>query len=173
MAMGMLGTKCGRLLLATSAAAAVGAVLSPAAQAFRPVKSLVTAPQGVAVVTGVCPFSFTSTSSLTATEIDFKNGSGQVIRTAFHATETDVFTANGVTLMGRPYHFTVQVQFDSNGNPTSIVGSGIAENMPLPGGGVFLSAGTTDLLARGDQVILAPDHGTSGNIPALCAALAG
>jgi hypothetical protein len=153
--------------------ATLGAVMCPAAQANRPLKSLVSLPPMTSQLTGVCSFPITITGSLSATEIDFRNGSGRIVRTAFHATETDVFSANGVTLVGVPYHFNVEVRFDSNGNTVSIVGNGVAEHLPLPGGGVFLSAGRTDFLARGDAFILTPDRGTGGDIPALCAALAG
>jgi hypothetical protein len=87
-------------------------------------------------------------------------------------TEQDTFSAHGKTLTGDPYRFNVDVRFDSDGNITGLFANGNAENVPLPGGGSFHTAGRIDFLAHpGDDFVLTPDQGNTGNLAGFCTAL--
>ena len=124
------------------------------------------------VVTDLCPFpvSITGTQEGYFIERQLASGGEQLI---FHGTETDVFSANGNTLVGLPYTFNVQAISDADGNFVSFDAEGIAERVPLPGGGEFFSAGRTDWMLHPDAITLVnPDNGRVGNVEGLCAALA-
>jgi hypothetical protein len=67
----------------------------------------------------------------------------------------------------------LDIPLDSDGNPTAVVATGVAEKIPLPDGTLFVSAGYVDFLDHpGVSFILSPDRGNPGNVAAFCAALA-
>ncbi len=75
--------------------------------------------------------------------------------------------------MGLPYSFHVSLVTDDNtGNLLQGSGSGAVEKVPLPDGGLFITAGRIDWTLHTDQdVVIVPDIGHSGNVAAFCAAL--
>ena len=107
------------------------------------------------------------------TEIDFLDESGNVTRIFVHATEQDIFSANGKSLTGIPYTYNVEVLFDSSGNVTHVYASGLVSKVVLPDGTLFVAAGRINVTAHpGAEFLLSPDVGTAGNVEGFCAALA-
>ena len=108
------------------------------------------------------------------TTTEFFNGEGVLTKRIAEGTERDTFSANGKTLVGDTYHFTFVSEFE-NGVLVNYHAYGVAERVPLPGGGVFIVAGRFDVLAflaGGGGFILSVDSGNSGNnLAAFCAAL--
>jgi hypothetical protein len=89
-----------------------------------------------------------------------------------HVVEQDTFTANGTTIVGLPFTFSMQFHYDSGGNLTHMYVNGVFERIPLPDGSLFISAGRVDFVDHGvPGFILSPDHGNPGNLAAFCAAL--
>ena len=90
-----------------------------------------------------------------------------------HGPEQDTFSANGKTLVGDPYQVNVIRRFE-NGARAQVDAAlhGVVERVPLPGGGLYLVAGTIDLLGQGGGAFFTVDRGNSGSgIDAFCAAL--
>ena len=124
-------------------------------------------------ISGVCAFDFMITSTAEITEIDYINASGDVTRVYFHLTEQDTFIGPGRTLIGIPYTANFEIRFDSSGALTGFVASGVVMKERLPDGTLLLSAGRLNILAHpGVTFFFTPDVGHSGNLDALCAALA-
>ena len=121
--------------------------------------------------TGICSFPLEVTSSFRGHEVDFFDKSGALIRANVHVVEQDTFSANGKTLVGEPFTFNIFFSFDENGEPTAVLARGVAEKIRLPNGKLFLSAGVIDFLAQGVDFSVRTDHGRTGDIDALCAAL--
>jgi hypothetical protein len=150
------------------------AVMVPVSTALAkpPVKSEYAWPQ-VNTLSGVCSFDITVTSAVMVTETDFFDDDGNLTMIHMYGDEQDTFTANGKTLVGLPFENRVRLYFDSDGNLTQIIGTGIIEKIQLPDGSLFVSAGRVDFLAHpGSTYVLSPDKGNSGNIAEFCAALA-
>ena len=118
-----------------------------------------------------CDFSIDVTGHLTGFEQVFFDQEGDLTKVIVHATEQDTFSVNGNTLGGLPYHYTVRVLFDDDGEVTDVFAMGVFERVPLPGGGTFFGAGRVDALAREGEFIVKPDVGTFKNQDAFCAAL--
>jgi hypothetical protein len=164
-----------RLLLAVSAALAAAfaaTVFVAPATADRPIVSHFTFSQ-TATLTGACAFPITVDSTSDGTETDFVDESGSLTRLTFDGFEQDVFTANGKTLVGERYHLHVTFIFDENGNVTHIYGQGVVEQVRLPDGSLFISAGRLDFLAHPESLafLLTPDVGATVNLDGFCAAL--
>ena len=107
--------------------------------------------------------------------IDFFDRSGTLTRTQVHVDEQDTFSANGKSLASMPFTYEVTIRFDSSGNITVALLNGNIVKVLLPDGGLFISAGRVDLLARGLPqflVDLTPDVGATVNLDRFCAALA-
>lgn len=121
-------------------------------------------------LTHICPFPVTVTSSLSGTETQFFDQNGELVKILVHVKEQDTFSANGVSVTGERFTFQVHVSFE-NGEVTSVVATGVAEKIRLPDGTLFLSAGVIDFLAQDVPFSLVTDHGVTGDIDALCAAL--
>ena len=161
-----------RLLLIPILVVALATLSAPAVFASGPtvVDSWTNEP-GELTLTGVCS-SFDITvdyvSSGTYTEWDYADGSGMAI---LHSSEQDTFTANGTSLSGDWYTNTVHVAWDSSGTTTKLVVNGGIEEINLPDGSRFWSAGWLNHLGLTPGIVT-PDHGVSGNVAALCAALA-
>jgi hypothetical protein len=161
-----------RVLFAISALVLAAAALAPTAIAVAPEKSEFEF-TSTAVLTDVCAFPVTVEFSVSGTEIDFFDESGNLTRVQIHNTEQDVFTANGKTLVGLPYTFNLQIIVDPDtGEFEHIFASGVVSRVPLPGGDVFFTAGRIDFAAHpGATFLLQPDVGAKGNIAGFCAAL--
>jgi hypothetical protein len=84
----------------------------------------------------------------------------------------DTFSANGVTLVSEPYPSNIHVVIDPNGNFVSWETSGVVENIVLPDGTIFHTAGRFSNLVwppTGDFSVL-PQFGSQGDVAAFCAA---
>jgi hypothetical protein len=124
------------------------------------------------LLTGLADFDITVNGIVKVSEIDFFDKNGNLIRLSAHVVEQDTFTANGKTLASEPYVVHHEIEFDGAGNPTRYVCTGLVVKVPLPGGGIFVSAGLLDWLAHPNEVsILEPDHGGSVNLEAFIEAL--
>lgn len=158
------------LALATATCAAV---FASTAAADRPIVSHFTFTQ-TATLTDACSFPITVDSTSDLTETDFVDQSGSLTRLTFDGVEQDTFTANGNTLVGDPYHLHVTFVFDESGNVTHIYGQGVVEQVRLPDGSLFISAGRLDFLAHPESLafLLTPDVGATVNLAGFCAALA-
>jgi hypothetical protein len=125
-------------------------------------------------VSGVCAFGFTIKSTLEETEIDYFDASGTLTRIYFHVTEQDTYIGPRATFTSVPYTFNVELRFDSSGTLTGYVIDGVVLRIPLPNGSLFVAAGRINgLLHPGTLFFFSPDFGRSGNLDALCSALAG
>jgi len=155
------------------AVATLGLLLFPVtAGAATPTKHAFSL-QPAGTLTGICSFPFDLSSTITGTEIDYFDSSGNPTRIFIHATEQDTFTGPGARLTSIPYTYDVQVEFDSQGNLASVYSTGTVMKLALPDGSVFHSAGRLNDLAHQDvSFVLVPDVGRSGNLSAFCAALA-
>ena len=159
------------LLLLSLLALGTTAVLAQPAAAVEPTREPIDLTI-TSVVTDICSFPVTITSTLVGTETTFYDQSGAVTRVQIHVVEQDVFSANGNTLTGLPYTFNIQILFE-DGEVTHLYASGIVARVPLPDGTVFLSAGRLDFVAHpGAEFRVVPDVGRSGDVAAFCAALA-
>jgi hypothetical protein len=163
----LLMLKHGLVLVAALLAAAVSA---SSASALAPIKSQYTVDNPVVIGAGdLCGFSVALSQHATITEIDFLGQSGGLTRIFVHVREQDTFSANGITLTGVPYSANQTLVLDEDGNVVSAFAEGVFENVPLPNGGAFFSAGRANAL--GKSFALFPDVGVSGDTAALCAAL--
>lgn len=125
-----------------------------------------------AVLTGVCPFAVHVSFTQSGTDTLFFDKAGGLKRIHGHIVEQDVFSANGNVLVGLPYTFNVRVLFDpESGMVTNVYGSGVVSRVPLPGGGIFLTAGRLDFIAGGTSFLVQPDVGAQGDIAGFCEAL--
>lgn len=158
------------LMLGLVAVAAAAAIFVPAAAASPPDK-FTGSFSATSVLTEGCPFPITVDSTGTFTEIDYFDASGALTRVYVHVVEQDTFTAKN-SLTGVPFTFNIEILFDSSGEVTQALASGIVEKVPLPSGGLFITAGLVDFIARGNPpFILTPDVGATVNLDAFCAAL--
>ncbi len=170
-----LSTRRGRLivrcLMIVSIVAVSAAIFALPAAAAEPVKYPFTFTFSDEL-RDVCPFPINLDATVSGFGIDYFDKNGALIRTFNHNIEQDTFTANGKTLVGLPYNFNMEFFFDSNGQLTKWVVSGIFSTIPLPDGSLFISAGRADFLAHGGHALLSPDKGNPGNVAGFCAALA-
>jgi hypothetical protein len=125
-----------------------------------------------AIAPDVCAFPIDVEIIATWTETSFFDRSGNLTRISDHIDEQDILRANGKTLVGLPFKYNVDIPF-KDGNPTKIVITGEYEKIRLPDGTLYFAAGWSDLLTHGGATFtFLPDRGGSGNVAALCAALA-
>lgn len=151
---------------------AVGlAVLAPLASADQPtiVHKTTTA---TTVMTGTCSFPITVVETVSETDRFFTDQNGVLTRANADVTEQDTFSANGESLTGVPYSFSLHATFDSSGNITQVYADGVIERVPLPDGSVFQSAGRVNFAAQGfPSFSVTPDTGGEQNLAGFCAAL--
>jgi hypothetical protein len=147
---------------------AVAAIAASSAEAVAPIRSQYPF-DATYVVSDLCSFPVAVATSAEFTEIDFLDQTGDLTRALFHFTAQDTRSANGITLAGLPYTATAVLTVDSSGTVVSAIGTGVFEDIPLPNGDVFFSAGRGELLGR--PAVLVPDVGVSGDLGELCAAL--
>ena len=127
---------------------------------------------GTQVWTDGCSFPVNVDISLNGTGTAFMED-GTPKRVHLHITEQDTFSANGKSVTGMLYTFNMELGFDSGGNLTQQVSTGVAGKARLPDGGLFIAAGQIDFAAQGFPVFsFSPDSGTVQNLDGLCAALA-
>jgi hypothetical protein len=161
-----------RALFVIAAVALAAAALTPAAAATPPIMEEFSFTD-TNVLTDVCSFPITVETTATATSTVFLDEEGNVTMVLLHITEQDVFSANGNSLTGVPFTFEVQILFDSSGEVTHVFASGLVEKVPLPDGGLFITAGRVDFAAHGfPAFLITPDVGATVNLDAFCAALA-
>ena len=105
------------------------------------------------------------------TEIITWDNSGNVVRDFWHVVEQDTFSANGKTLVGKPYTANLEYVY-RDGQQIAMNASGVVTQVPLPGGGMFTSAGRTDWFNHpGEPYILFVDWGGCSNLERFIAAL--
>ena len=163
-----------RRTLFVGLAAVLGAVVfASTAAAAPPVKTTFSNVPFSSVMSGTCPFDVTVDSVFSGFEIDYFDQAGTFVKAQIHQTEVDTFSANGKTLTGIPYTFNLDFRFDSSGNATQLLATGVASKVLLPDGSLFVSAGQVDFLAHpGATFVLSADPGNPGNVAGFCAALA-
>jgi hypothetical protein len=160
------------LILLSLIALSVTGVLARPAAATEPTREPFGPSSDTFVVDDLCSFPVTVTATSSGTVTSFLDQNGALTRLYFHIVEQDTLTANGKSLTGLPYTFNLEVLFE-DGEVTHIFGTGVGERIPLPDGSLFLLAGRVDLVAHpGSMFIVIPDAGRSGDVAALCAALA-
>jgi hypothetical protein len=93
------------------------------------------------------------------------NGAIRII----HVVETDTLAANGRTVFGLPYHYTIHVERDSDGNFVRADATGEQLKFELPNGGIWTAGGVTNFLIEGQH------HGSwkLDDLGPVCDALAG
>ena len=124
-------------------------------------------------LSGVCTFDITIRSTIRTIEIDYVDANGALTRVYINGTEQDTFTGPGGSLTTYPYTYNLELRFNSTGEYTGFVASGVILRLRLPDGSLFLSAGRLNVLAHpGISFSFVPDLGHSGNLGAFCAALA-
>ena len=148
------------------------AVVAPSASAAPPVKSEITF-SDAGVLDDVCAFPVAVHATGSGTETDFFDSSGTLTRVRVHVTEQTTYSANGTSLTTVPFTYSIALGFDDSGLSQAFI-TGVIARVPLPDGGLLISAGRVDLAARGfPQFILTPDVGATVNLDKFCAALAG
>jgi hypothetical protein len=151
---------------------AVAGVLASSAFAGPPTKESFSGLTFTATMTGICSFDVAVSSTVSGFEIDYTDESGALTRAYVHETEQDTFSANGKSITGEPFTFNLDVLFDSTGAVTHVYASGVVEQLVLPSGTLFLSAGRADFTQHpGVNFLLSPDVGNPGDVAAFCAAL--
>jgi hypothetical protein len=149
------------LLTATAAAAAVATLATVApAVAQAPSRDATSFDFGPVTYYDICtfPVSVSGHVDLAITDSDQ--------HFLAHVTEQNSYTANGHTLNGMKYSFTILA--DTHGEQAA----GLVEKVRLPDGSLFVGAGRVDFsLIHGDWVMV-PDFGSSPHVDAFCAVLA-
>ncbi|HEV8105078.1 MAG TPA: hypothetical protein VGP69_15210 [Gaiellaceae bacterium] len=159
-------------LLIGLVAAVVLAAFAPMAAADPPVITQKTSSL-TTVLTGACAFPITVDATMTETDRFFSDQNGVLTMANANVTEQDSFSANGKSLTGLPYSFSLHAVFDSSGNITQLYADGVVERVPLPDGSVFQSAGQVNFGAQGfPDFSVTPDAGSARNLDGFCAALA-
>jgi hypothetical protein len=164
-----------RVFVMSAVLAGVGvmAVFASVAAAAPPLRSE-TSFTDSGVLEAVCAFPITVDATVSAREIEFFDNSGARTRVQVHVNEQTRFSANGASLTTVPFMYDISVRFDSSGNISEVFTSGIIARLPLPDGGLFISAGRVDIAARRfPQFVLTPEAGATVNLDRFCAALAG
>jgi hypothetical protein len=124
-------------------------------------------------LTGACAFPITVDATMTETDRFFSDRNGVLTGANADVTEQDSFSANGKSLTGDPYSFSLHAVFDSSGNITQLYADGVVERVTLPDGSVFQAAGRVNFGAQGfPDFSVTPDAGSSRNLDGFCAALA-
>ena len=160
-----------RLGMALVVAVALAALAAPTAFAVKPVTEPLVGYDGTEVLTGYCAFPTTVEYKITGTVTSFYDRDGVLVKQEYHYYEVDTLSANGKTGFSGA-RANAQWIYDSAGNLVKLVAEGTVEDITLPDGTRFHSAGRTDFLNPPRSFVLVPDHGISGDLDALCAAFA-
>lgn len=146
-------------------------VFATAAAADEPLKTQFSLTRG-GIIVDVCPFDidYHAVFDVTGTRCVDRRG---VMTEHFHIIEQDTFTGpSGKSLTGVPFTFNARWLYDSDGNLIHLYADGIVEKVPLPDGGLFITARRIDSAAQGfPEFILTPDNGATVNLDRFCAAL--
>ena len=159
-----------RLGMALVLAVALVALAAPAAFAVKPVTEPLVGWDGSVELTD-CAFPITVDYKLTGTVTSFYDGDGVLVKQEYHYYEVDTLYANGKTGVSG-VRANAQWIYDSAGNLVKLVATGTVEDITLPDGTRFHSAGRTNFLNHPSGFVIVPDNGRSGDIAALCAAFA-
>lgn len=146
---------------------AAGAARNPDAPVMSPIDETF-----VRVVTDLCAFPVTVESHVEGTlrfYLDRQTDTLAAINIA--VTETDTFIANGNTIVSDPFAARNRLVFDPEGNVTETL-HGLIEKITLPDGTTFVSAGRASETNGEPRFIIGPEVGHTGDVDALCAALA-
>ncbi len=125
---------------------------------------------GTFVSQDLCEFPVTIDAHTTGFLVEVETGKGTIVRA--HLNETDVFSANGVSLEGSGT-FGIKLNFDEDGNFVKVVQTGVIVRVPLPNGETFKVAGRVDVIEQDTDFIAAPTNGVTRNLDGFCAALSG
>jgi hypothetical protein len=115
------------------------------------------------------PISWNGTQQSTTTTHYESDGTTVAMRIT-QGTEQDTFSANGKTLVGDEYHFTLRALFE-NGQRVARYEYGNVDRVPLAGGAVFLSTGRVLVDSSPANVFFVDEGNNANNIAAFCAAL--
>lgn len=160
-----------RLIMAVVAAALMAVTMAPAATAAPPEHFSYDFGDTYSV-SSLCTFDVTFSYQQHWDGINRYDADANPLGAEATAKGQDTFTANGKTLVSEPYTFHVAVMSDENGF-TKYTTAGVIEKIRLPDGSLFLGAGWFTWLDKPDDFFgLNPDRGRSGDVEALCAALA-
>lgn len=97
--------------------------------------------------------------------------SGDVAREVDQIWEQDTLVGPGGSLVSEPYRYAGHAVVDTlTGDIMKATSTGLAGRFLLPDGSHFVAAGQIDWLTHTASVY-EPDHGSTGDIAALCAAL--
>lgn len=160
-----------RLAFAATLVALGYAGTVPAASAAPPERTHISYGGVAFPVEGLCPFVITNLVLVgEADQTTYFDSAGRITMVHIHIQQQDALSANGHTLVGDPYTASITLYYDESGNVTSMVFSGVLQKITLPDGRLFIGAGRANV----DPflgIALAPDHGATQNLDALCAAL--
>jgi hypothetical protein len=159
-----------KFLTAAAAVIAAAAALAQAATAIPPTTADSSEVGSLTLDAGtLCSFPIVLDYTQDRTITTFYGSDGVITKRITTGTEQDTFTANGKTVVGDPYHFTVLAEFE-NGVRVSRYWTGNAERVHLPDDGIFILAGRTLIPPSG--LVVTVDSGNAGNnLAAFCAAL--
>jgi hypothetical protein len=161
-----------RLIRAVVIAAVALCVLAVSASAAKPDVVQIMNETNVIETTDLCAFPVTVEATVvTGTLRFFLDGAGNLVAINIAYTEQDTFIANGNTIVGTAYQARDRVTFDAEGNVTENL-HGIAERITLPDGTKFLSAGRRVAVNAPPGFFVEVQTGHTGDVDALCAALA-
>ena len=144
---------------------------APVVAAAPPDHGSSTGPFAADNVTGICPFGFDWTGTLSIRWTVVTNHDGTAVEND-HYVQQDTFTnpANGTVLSGDPYTGNYHATYDASGALVSWYENGGIESINLPDGSKIWVAGRDNVL---DPIgPLTPAHGHSGDLTAFCNALA-
>jgi hypothetical protein len=158
-----------KLLVTSVLALGLVAALGTSATASPPTRESFTS-EDTFDVTGLCSFRVSVTAVATGTVTSYFDRTGELVSIHVHVVEQDTFSAKGNSITGDEYTFNVDISFE-NGEVTAILVFGVGEKIRLPDGELFISAGVIDFLAQAVDFSIKVDHGVTGDIDALCAAL--
>lgn len=154
----------------TLAVATALCAVASTAQATPPPRQY-TVNSGSGTTTDLCGFPVTIAGTVSGVVTTRDDGTTTTLTVT--GSEQDTISANDVTLTGMPYKFHLSLVIDDNtGNVVGGFATGVAEKIPLPDGGLFITAGRVDeALHANDEVVIVPDVGNTGDVGALCASL--
>ena len=134
--------------LVTAAGVATGLALAPLAAANAAYTHSTDDFEFDADAGDLCAFSVHLTVH---NEIDdsgqFPTGDGGTMRIV-HVVETDTIAANGVTVHGLPYHYTLHFERDRDGNLVRGSATGGLWKFALPDGGIWSASGVNNFLTE-------------------------
>ncbi len=145
--------------------------LAGTAYGAKPVVDTVSNDTTTIVVTDLCAFHVTVEATISGKFRLHFDSQGNLTVIQVQVTEQDTFIANGNTVVGSPYHARGRVVFDAAGNVTESL-HGVFERIRLPDGTKIISAGHSIKVNAPPGFTIVPDRGHTGNVGALCAALA-